>query len=290
MFDFDIQVNKLCVRCGEDISIYAKFCSRCGKEVMFKILLETDLGKAYFDYSVSGQVKKILQFRTRFLEKYNSIMKIIKDKYFGEEEEIIIELPKERNVLEKNLGDIRVGLIYSVPILIFIIVGLTTRLFGMFAPNLFLVMICGFSAMLAVALYPLIRGILSFHEIKKYVPMSVKELKSYPELDLITNQRWISKSFDIIRCDVTSDLKRGIERLGDDYLSIDLNAVEIKIDHMFFMQDFTIRVLDNSTGAIIHSSYTSSTIRGARTMVSKLEEKISLKNELQKDGSYRITF
>lgn len=290
MVDFFILVKKLCLRCGEDLSLYSKYCSRCGKEVICKELLETELEKSYFDYRVSSQVKAILKFRTRFLEKYNSIMDTIKDKYLEEGEEVIIELPKERNVLGKCLGDIEVGAIFFFPLLIVFIVLLMILLFETLAPDLLFVMISGFVVVLMVSLYPLCRGIFHYQNIRKFSNMSVKELKSYPELDLITNRRWISKSFDVIRCDITSDLEHGIERLGDAYLSIDLTAVEIKIDHMVYLKNFTVRAIGNLTGTIIHSSSISSTISGASNMVSKLETKIPIKKELYNDGSYKITF
>lgn len=254
MVDFFIQVKKLCVRCGEDLSLYAKYCSRCGKEVMFKKLLETDLAKSYIDYRVSSQVKKILQFRTRLLENNNSIMETIKDKYLDEGEEIIIEFPKERNVLGKCLGDIEVGAVFLVPILIVIIVSLIIAPFEALSPNFLLIIFFGFVVLIAISLYPLIRGIINYRNIRKLVSMSVKELKVYPEFDLITNRRWISKSFNVLKGDISSDIEHGIERLDRDYLSANLRTVEIKTLHIGYLETLTIRAFDISTGVIIHSS------------------------------------
>ena len=290
MVDFFIQVKKLCVRCGEDLSLYAKHCSRCGKKVMFKGLLETDLGKSYFDSRVSSQVKKILQFRTRLLENNKSIVETIKDKYLDEGEEIILKFPKERNVLCKCLGDIEVGAIFFAPILICIIVALFIMPFDTLVPDLLLVIFFGFLVSIAIPLYTLSRGIVNYRNIRKLVPMSVKELKAYPEFDLITNRRWISKSFDVLKGEISSYLPHGIERLGGDYLSANLRTVEIKTDHMGYLENFTIRALDISTGVTIHSSSSLSKISGPRNVLSKLEEKVSMKKELKIDGSYRITF
>lgn len=290
MVDFVIQVKKLCIRCGEALSVYAKYCTRCGKGVEFRKHLETDKGKEFFDYNTSDHLKKMLQFRTIFLEKYNSIMKVIKDQFLDEEEEVVIELPRERNVLKKSIGDIQVGTLFFVPLLIVTIVALFLLLFEGLAPDLLFVMISGFAVMTMVPLYPLCRGIFHYRKIRKFSNMSLKELKSYLELDLITNRCWISKSFDVIVGDIKSDLELGIERLGDNYLPIDLNAVEIKIDHMGYLKDFTIRAIGNSTGTIIHSSSISSTISGASNMVSKLGTKIPIKKELSNDGSIKIRF
>jgi len=257
---------------------------------MFKKLLETDLAKSYIDSSVSSQVKKILQFRTRLLENNNSIMETIKDKYLEAGEEIIVKLPKERNVLGKCLGDIEVGAVFLVPIVIVILVSLIIAPFEVLNPNLLVIIFFGFVVLIAIPLYPLSRGIINYRHIRKLVSMSVKELKAYPEFDLITNRRWISKSFNILKGDLSSDLEHGIERLGRDYLSANLSAVDIKTIHTGFLENLTIRALDISTGEIIHSSSNLSTLSGPRNVLSKLEEKVSLKKELRNDGSYRITF
>jgi hypothetical protein len=257
---------------------------------MLKDPLGQYLHKSYLDDIGSGQVKRLIQSRAHLLENIKSIMETIKDNYLGEGEEIILKLPKERNVLTKCFGDITVGALYLVPLLIVIIVALIITPFDTLSPDLLLIIFFGFVALIAIPLYTLSRGIINYRNIRKLVPMSVKELKVYPEFDLITNRRWISKSFNVLKGDISSDLPHGIERLGRDYLSANLRAVEIKTLYTGCLEKITIRAFDISTGVIIHSSSNLSTLSGPRNVVSKLEEKVSLKKELKNDGSYRITF